>query len=31
MENLNPEDVFGDDKLEEWARDNDFIHINDKS
>ena len=29
--NLKPEDVFDKKQLEEWTRDSDFIHINDKS
>lgn len=29
--NFSPEQVFENEQLENWARENDFIHINDKS
>jgi hypothetical protein len=28
---LIPHQVFSEETLENWARDNDFVHINDKS
>lgn len=29
--NLSPNQVFEFEQLEEWARDNDFVHVDDKS
>lgn len=29
--NFSPEQVFEKEELENWARENDFVHINDKS